>query len=66
MEEIGYRTTPFDYEGIGAERRDYVAWLLGACAAERSQTPNEQSLGCRQTQVREKEFCGPRLATKMG
>jgi type II secretory pathway predicted ATPase ExeA len=24
MEEIGYRTTTFDYEGIGAERRDYV------------------------------------------
>src|SRR3546814_6956789 len=34
MEEIGYRTTTFDYEGIGAERRDYVAWLLGACWAE--------------------------------
>src|SRR3546814_1134296 len=34
MEEIGYRTTTFDYEGIGAERRDYVAWLLGACAAD--------------------------------
>src|SRR3546814_17993464 len=34
MEVIGYRTTTFDYEGIGAERRDYVAWLLGACAAE--------------------------------
>jgi hypothetical protein len=34
MEEIGYRTTTFDYEGIGTERRDYVAWLLGACAAE--------------------------------
>lgn len=33
--EIGYRTTTFDYEGIGSEqRRDYVAWLLGACAAE--------------------------------
>lgn len=35
MEEIGYRTTIFDYEGIGTSvRRDYVAWLLGACAAE--------------------------------
>ena len=35
MEEIGYRTTIFDYEGIGAEqRRDYVAWLLGVSAAE--------------------------------
>ena len=35
MEEIGYRTTTFDYDGIGNEqRRDYVAWLLGACAAE--------------------------------
>ena len=35
MEGIGYRTTIFDYEGIGAEqRRDYVAWLLGVSAAE--------------------------------
>ena len=35
MEEIGYRTTTFDYEGIGSEqRRDFVAWLLSACAAE--------------------------------
>lgn len=35
MEEIGYRTTTFDYEGIGSgQRRDYVAWLLHACAAE--------------------------------
>ncbi|WP_423229009.1 ExeA family protein [Sinorhizobium meliloti] len=34
MEEIGYRTTIFEYEGIGSARRDYVAWLLDACAAE--------------------------------
>lgn len=34
MEEIGYRTTIFDYKGISSTRRDYVAWLLGACAAE--------------------------------
>ncbi len=34
MEEIGYRTTIFDYEGLGAARRDYMAWLLSACAAE--------------------------------
>nr|WP_216665011.1 hypothetical protein [Dickeya dadantii] len=34
MEEIGCRTTIFDYEGLGSARRDYVAWLLGACAAE--------------------------------
>ena len=34
MEEIGYRTTTFDYEGIGSTRRDYVTWLLGACAAD--------------------------------
>lgn len=35
MEEIGYRTTIFDYEGIGSDhRRDYIAWLLGACAAD--------------------------------
>src|SRR3546814_688291 len=37
LEEIGYRTTTFDSEGIGAERRHYVAWLPGACAAERVQ-----------------------------
>jgi len=34
IKEIGYRTTSFDYEGIGAKRRDYVAWLLGAYVAE--------------------------------
>lgn len=35
MEEIGYRTTTFEYEGIWPrQRRDYVAWLLHACAAE--------------------------------
>ncbi|RVP44366.1 AAA family ATPase, partial [Sinorhizobium meliloti] len=26
--------TIFEYEGIGSARRDYVAWLLDACAAE--------------------------------
>lgn len=40
MEEIGYRTTIFDYEGIGADqRRDYVTWLLGACSDEGVKPP---------------------------
>ena len=34
MEEIGYRTTTFDYEGITSARREYVTWLLDACAAD--------------------------------
>ena len=34
MEEIGYRTTMFEFEGVAGHRRDYIAWLLGACAAE--------------------------------
>lgn len=32
LEEIGYRTTVFEFEGITGKRRDYVAWLLGVCA----------------------------------
>ena len=32
MEEIGYRTTVFDFEGIAGHQRDYIAWLLRVCA----------------------------------
>jgi type II secretory pathway predicted ATPase ExeA len=35
MEEIGYRTTVFEFEGIAGHQRDYIAWLLGVCAADR-------------------------------
>ena len=32
MEEIGYRTTTFEFEGVSGSRREYIAWLLKACA----------------------------------
>ena len=32
MEQVGYRTSVFDYEGVAGHQRDYIAWLLAACA----------------------------------
>jgi len=32
MEEIGYRTTTFEFEGVSGHRREFIAWLLKACA----------------------------------
>jgi type II secretory pathway predicted ATPase ExeA len=32
MEEIGYRTTTFEFEGVGPHRREYIAWLLKECS----------------------------------
>ena len=40
MEEIGYRTSPFSFDGIAGQQREYIAWLLQACAAE-STTPGD-------------------------
>lgn len=34
MEEIGYRSAVFQLDGVGEDRRGYLAWLLGACARE--------------------------------
>ncbi|WP_158745708.1 AAA family ATPase [Acidisphaera sp. L21] len=34
MEEIGYRTSPFSFDGIAGQQREYIAWPLQACAAE--------------------------------
>lgn len=34
MEEIGYRMSVFDFDGIAGHQRDYIAWLLKTCAAE--------------------------------
>lgn len=34
MEEIGYRTSQFAFEGIAGHQRAYIAWLLQTCAAE--------------------------------
>ena len=34
MEEIGYRTSSFAFDGIAGQQREYIGWLLGACAAE--------------------------------
>ena len=33
MEEVGYRSTVIAYEGIAGHQREYIAWLLRACAA---------------------------------
>ena|GEM_PF-409796 len=34
MEEIGYRTDIFSLDGIAGSQREYIYWLLGACAAD--------------------------------
>ena len=34
MEEIGYRTSSFAFDGIAGHQREYISWLLGTCAAE--------------------------------
>jgi hypothetical protein len=34
MEEIGYRTDVFSLDGIAGSQREYIRWLLGACAAD--------------------------------
>jgi type II secretory pathway predicted ATPase ExeA len=31
MEEIGYRSTTFEFEGVSGHRRQFIAWLLEAC-----------------------------------
>ena len=37
MEEVGYRSTMFAYEGVAGQQREYIAWLLNACAAADTQ-----------------------------
>lgn len=32
MEEIGYRTTTFEFEGVAGHRREFICWLLKECA----------------------------------
>lgn len=34
MEQVGYRTSIFEYDGVAGHRRDYIIWLLGACAED--------------------------------
>lgn len=34
MEQVGYRTSIFEYDGVAGHQRDYIAWLLSACADE--------------------------------
>ena len=36
MEEIGYRTTAFEFEGVSGNRREYIDWLLKTCAADKT------------------------------
>ena len=33
MEEVGFRSKVFAYDGIAGHQRDYIAWLLRACVA---------------------------------
>lgn len=40
MEEIGYRTAVFAFDGMVGHQRDYITWLLGACAAEGVAVPD--------------------------
>jgi type II secretory pathway predicted ATPase ExeA len=35
MEEIGYRTTTFEFEGVSGSRREFIGWLLKTCARDR-------------------------------
>jgi type II secretory pathway predicted ATPase ExeA len=34
MEEIGYRAAVFSFDGMAGHQHDYIAWLLGTCAAD--------------------------------
>jgi len=34
MEEIGYRTTTFEFEGVSGHRREFIGWLVKTCAQE--------------------------------
>ncbi len=34
MEEIGYRTTTFEFEGVSGNRREFINWLLKTCARD--------------------------------
>jgi hypothetical protein len=40
MEEIGYRTTTFEFEGVSGSRHEFIAWLLKACAQDRAKLPD--------------------------
>jgi len=34
MEEVGYRTTTFESEGVSGHRREFITWLLKTCAQD--------------------------------
>jgi hypothetical protein len=34
MEEIGYRTTTFEFEGVSGHRREFIGWLLKTCVQD--------------------------------
>lgn len=34
MEEVGLRTTMFSLDGVTGSQRDYIQWLIGACAKD--------------------------------
>ena len=34
MEQIGYRTTTFEFEGVSGSRCEFIGWLLKTCAQD--------------------------------
>ena len=40
MEEVGHRTTKFEFNSIGDERREFVSWLLSQCVSDGTK-PND-------------------------
>ena len=34
MEEIGYRTTTFEFEGVSGHRHEFITWLLKTCVED--------------------------------
>ena len=34
MEEIGYRTTTFEFEGVSGSRREFIGWLVKFCGQD--------------------------------
>jgi type II secretory pathway predicted ATPase ExeA len=40
MEEIGYRTTTFEFDGISGSRREFIAWLVKTCAQDGVKLPD--------------------------
>jgi type II secretory pathway predicted ATPase ExeA len=40
MEEIGYRITTFEFEGVSGSRWEFIGWLVKACAQDGVKLPD--------------------------